>query len=163
MATVFIAIGSNVEPEEHFRQCGMMLRRIWGDDITFSEVYRTAAMEVEDQDDFLNAAARIETDMPCREVFARLQAIENVLEKAPPFKFGPRTIDLDLLLYDADVIDEEDLQVPHPRMHTRRFVLEPLSELVEHDRKHPALNKTLHALYQDTLDQNSVLDESVSL
>ena len=154
MATVYIAIGSNIDPEENLKQCAGFLRKTWGVAIEFSDVCKTAAMEVEDQDYFLNAAAKINTDMSMRDVFLRMQAIERLLEKAPPYRFGPRTIDLDLLLYDEEVSEAEDMLVPHPRFHNRRFVLEPLLDVLEEGCMHPTLNVLVKDLYPDTLDQD---------
>ena len=83
-----------------------------------------------DQPRFLNAAAELETTLSPRELLDRMLAVERALgrERTGP-RFGPRTIDLDLLLYGDATLDEPDLQVPHPRLHERRFALEPLAEL----------------------------------
>ena len=83
-----------------------------------------------DQPAFLNAACAVETALSPRELLERLLAIERRLgrKRAGP-RFGPRTIDLDLLLYDDEVVAEPDLAVPHPRLAERRFALEPLAEL----------------------------------
>ena len=97
--------------------------------ITFSSVYKTAARDAEDQDDFLNAVAQLETDEEPEDIRLTLNAIEQELKKDPPYEKGPRTIDLDVLLYDDLQQDNPELTIPHPRMLERRFVLEPLSEL----------------------------------
>jgi len=83
-----------------------------------------------DQPRFLNGAAELETTLAPRELLDRLLAVERTLgrERSGP-RFGPRTIDLDLLLYGDERIDEPGLQIPHPRLHERRFALEPLAEL----------------------------------
>lgn len=125
---VFIGIGSNIDAENNLKAASAMLRLRWPD-TRFSSVYKTAAREVTDQADFLNAVAEIETDESPEAIAQTLQSIEHDLKKAPPFKYGPRTIDLDLLLYGDRTIQTSDLTVPHPRMRERRFVLEPLSEL----------------------------------
>ncbi len=85
----------------------------------------------EDQPRFLNAAARLETTRSARELLDLLLATERELGRVRGTgpRYGPRTIDLDLLLFDSQTLDEPGLQVPHPRMHERRFVLEPLAEL----------------------------------
>ncbi len=83
-----------------------------------------------DQPRFLNAVAALETDLPARELLERLLAVERVLGREPTGpRYGPRTIDLDLLLYGDEEIDEPGLVVPHPRLAERSFVLEPLSEV----------------------------------
>jgi 2-amino-4-hydroxy-6-hydroxymethyldihydropteridine diphosphokinase len=83
-----------------------------------------------DQPKFLNGAARLETDLPPRELLAALLAVEAELGRVRDGPSGgPRPIDLDLLLYEDEVLDEPGLTLPHPRLHERRFVLEPLAEL----------------------------------
>jgi 2-amino-4-hydroxy-6-hydroxymethyldihydropteridine diphosphokinase len=83
-----------------------------------------------EQPRFLNGACAVETELPARELLARLLAVEQALgRERTGVRFGPRTIDLDLLLYGAEEIDEPGLTVPHPRLAERRFALEPLVEL----------------------------------
>ena len=95
-----------------------------------SSLRETAPVGYTDQPAFLNGAARLETTLGARELLGRLLAVERALgrERTGP-RFGPRTIDLDLLLYGGETIDEAGLTVPHPRLHERRFALEPLVEL----------------------------------
>jgi 2-amino-4-hydroxy-6-hydroxymethyldihydropteridine diphosphokinase len=94
---------------------------------TFRE---TAPVDYLDQSPFLNGAVAVETELPPRQLLDRLLAIERELgrDRTGP-RFGPRTIDLDLLLYDAETVAEPGLTVPHPRLAERRFALEPLVEL----------------------------------
>ena len=96
-----------------------------------SAVRETEPVGYLDQPNFLNGAAQVETDLPARELLERLLAIEarlgRVRGEGP--RFGPRTIDLDLLVYGDETIDEPGLTVPHPRLAERRFALEPLAEL----------------------------------
>ncbi len=112
-------------------------------------------MEVSNQEDFWNAAAKVETEKDPKEVLEELQIIEQALEKNPPYRFGPRTIDLDLLLYGEDTVNELNLIIPHPRMETRRFVLEPLLELIEPAKLHPVLGKSWKDLFTEVEDQRS--------
>jgi 2-amino-4-hydroxy-6-hydroxymethyldihydropteridine diphosphokinase len=93
-------------------------------------VRETAPLGVVDQPPFLNTAARLETTLGPRELLDRLLAVERGLGRVRTGqRWGPRTLDLDLLLYGDAVLDEPGLTVPHPRLHERRFVLEPLCEL----------------------------------
>lgn len=90
----------------------------------------TEPVGITDQPRFLNAAAAVETELPARDLLDRLLAFERELGRTRTGpRFGPRTIDLDLLLYGSQEIDEPGLAVPHPRLHERLFALEPLAEL----------------------------------
>lgn len=97
-----------------------------------SRVYRTPAWGRIDQADFLNAAATLQTSLPARRLLEHLLDIEQRLGRdrsAGAERWGPRTLDLDLLLYGEAVIDEAGLRVPHPRLHERAFALVPLAEI----------------------------------
>jgi 2-amino-4-hydroxy-6-hydroxymethyldihydropteridine diphosphokinase len=98
--------------------------------VAVSSVRETDPVGLTDQPRFLNAAAAVDTELTARELLERLLAIERRLgrTRAGP-RFGPRTIDLDLLLYGDERLQEADLEVPHPRLHERLFALEPLFEL----------------------------------
>ena len=110
-------------------------------------------MYEEDQAPFLNAVAKFETEESPEKVLKVLQSMEVKLKKNPPHKYGPRTIDLDLLLYGKEHIDQEGIEVPHPRMHERRFVLEPLCELIDPQKKHPQYGETWIELLTKNCDQ----------
>ena len=95
-----------------------------------SSVRETEPVGLLDQPPFLNAAADVETELAPRALLDRLLTIERELGRTREGpRFGPRTIDLDLLLYGDEVVDEPGLELPHPRLHERRFALEPLAEL----------------------------------
>ena len=117
-------------------------------------MYLSAARDEESQDDFFNAVARVETDESPEEIHEKLNGIEEELGKDPPYKKGPRTIDLDILIYEDSnhkspaspagrQITNHNLIIPHPRMHERRFVLEPLCELCDNTQWQQCLEKTL--------------------
>lgn len=129
-----------------------MLREAF--DVAFSSVYRTAARDVEDQDDFLNAVAKIETEKSPEQMIEVFESIESTLKKDPPFEKGPRTIDIDILLSSKDEIRNTKYEIPHPRLHERRFVLEPLCELIDPESKHPTLNASYESFLKKTLDQD---------
>ncbi|HVS14037.1 MAG TPA: 2-amino-4-hydroxy-6-hydroxymethyldihydropteridine diphosphokinase [Thermoanaerobaculia bacterium] len=94
---------------------------------------------------FLNGVVRIETELSPRALLALLQRVEHELGRERSVPDAPRTLDLDLLLYDDRVIDEPGLRVPHPRLHRRRFVLEPLCEIAP-DWRHPESRRTMAEL-----------------
>jgi 2-amino-4-hydroxy-6-hydroxymethyldihydropteridine diphosphokinase len=130
----FVALGSNLGDRE-----GTILRSLAALQeqqgirvVRVSALRETDPVGYEEQPRFLNGVVELETDLPARVLLGRLLAIERTLGRTrgpgqPPL--GPRTIDLDLLLYGNDTLNEAGLQIPHPRMHERRFVLEPLAEL----------------------------------
>lgn len=96
-----------------------------------STFYRSEPWGVEDQPPFVNAVAVIATDLPPEDLLESLKAIEARLGRVPSYRWGPRALDLDILLYDDARIDRPELQIPHPRMHERAFVLVPLAEVDE--------------------------------
>jgi 2-amino-4-hydroxy-6-hydroxymethyldihydropteridine diphosphokinase len=133
VARAFVGLGSNLgDREAALRQALDEIAELPGTDVLGVSSFRdTAPVGIVDQPRFLNAAAELETNLPPRELLAALLEIERRLGRdraaAPPG--GPRTIDLDLLLYGDSRISEPELQIPHPRLAERRFVLEPLAEL----------------------------------
>ncbi len=98
--------------------------------VAVSDLRDTDPVGITDQPRFVNAAAAVETDLPARELLERLLGIERRLGRTREGpRFGPRTIDLDLLLFGEERVDEPGLEVPHPRLHERLFALEPLADL----------------------------------
>jgi 2-amino-4-hydroxy-6-hydroxymethyldihydropteridine diphosphokinase len=133
VATAFAGIGSNLgEPD---RQIAAALDQLAAEDgielRAVSTLRETEPVGYLGQPNFLNGAVRIETELRPRELLERLLAIESRLGRVRGEgpRFGPRTIDLDLLVYGDETIDEPGLTVPHPRLAERRFALEPLAEL----------------------------------
>jgi 2-amino-4-hydroxy-6-hydroxymethyldihydropteridine diphosphokinase len=128
VARAYIGLGSNLGDREAALRDALDLL---GDEVVAVSSFRdTDPVGYLDQPRFLNAAAALETELEPRALLDRLLAIELELGRTREGpRFGPRTIDLDLLLYGDEVIDEPGLVVPHPRLAERRFVLEPLAEL----------------------------------
>ena len=131
MTTAYVGLGANLGDRETTLGRALELLGERLELTAVSSLRDTEPVGYVDQPRFLNAAARIETELSPRELLDVLLDVERELgrvrEGSP--RFGPRTIDLDLLLYGDDAIDEPGLTVPHPRLHERRFVLEPLAEL----------------------------------
>lgn len=130
MTVAYIGLGSNLGAREENLRVALERLRALGQ-LRVSSVRETEPVGVTDQPRFLNAAAELETDLGPRELLARLLEIERELgrERAAEKRWGPRPIDLDLLVYGEEAIDEPGLTVPHPRLAERRFALEPLHEL----------------------------------
>jgi 2-amino-4-hydroxy-6-hydroxymethyldihydropteridine diphosphokinase len=128
----FIGLGANLgDREATLRRALELLGAEQGIEVVRVSSFReTDPVGIVDQPRFVNAATEVSTTLEAGELLRRLLAIEQLLgrTRSGP-RLGPRTIDLDLLLYDEERIDEPGLQVPHPRLHERRFALEPLAEL----------------------------------
>lgn len=132
MPLVYIGLGSNLgDREATIRRALELLAADAAIEVeAVSSLRETDPVGYVDQPRFLNGAAALRTELPPRAVLERLQRVERALgrDRTGP-RFGPRTIDLDLLLYDDEQINEAGLEIPHPRLAERRFVLEPLAEL----------------------------------
>jgi len=133
MTRSFVGLGANLEdPRRQIERALELLAAEDGVDlIAVSALRETDPVGYDDQPRFLNGAAELQTSLSARELLERLLAIEQRLGRVRGEgpRFGPRTIDLDLLLYGDASIDEKGLQIPHPRLHERRFALEPLADL----------------------------------
>lgn len=131
MKTSFIAIGTNIEPREtHFKQALSLLNH--HKQITIikrSSIYETAPVGFLEQSHFLNGVIQIDTSLSPHELLDVCQRIEHQLGRERIIKNGPRTIDLDILLYDDEEVNDRRLTIPHPRMQQRAFVLIPLEEI----------------------------------
>ena len=131
MARVYLSLGANVGDRADTLRSGIaaLPAATGGRVVAVSPLYETAPWGVTDQPPFLNGAVLLETDRPPRALLERLLEVERELGRVRGRRYGPRTIDLDLLLYGDRVVDEPGLAVPHPRLHERAFALEPLLDL----------------------------------
>lgn len=147
-SVVFIGLGSNLGDRAALLSGAVeRLRATPGiGSVTLSRVHETEPVGgPSGQGRYLNAVAQVETTLEPHALLAELRRIETGAGRERRERWGPRTLDLDLLLYDDRVIDSPDLTVPHPRLHERRFVLEPLAELAP-ELVHPVLRRTITEL-----------------
>ena len=146
MPVVYISIGSNLGNREE--NCLRAITLLSGEGILVkrrSSLYETEPWGVTDQPRFINMSLEMETEKEPEKLLEVLKGIEKRLGRQDTSCWGPRIIDLDILLYDDRIIDRPNLQIPHPLMHERDFVLKPLSEIAP-KKIHPVLKKTVEEL-----------------
>lgn len=145
MTVAYLGLGSNLGDRRAQLDRAVDAIAAWARVTARSSWIVTAPVGYQQQADFVNGALAIETGRPAAALLAALKTLEVDLGRLPTFPDGPREIDLDLLFYGDEIIEEPGLVVPHPRLHERRFVLEPLCELAP-DLVHPVLGSTLSEL-----------------
>jgi 2-amino-4-hydroxy-6-hydroxymethyldihydropteridine diphosphokinase len=154
--TIFLSLGSNVGDREKNLRTAIDFLPDAGVDVTkVSSFYETEPVDLLDQPWFLNCVVQGETVVPAVDLLPKLRQIESRMGSKKIIARGPRLIDLDILLYGQQIVDTAELQVPHPRMHLRRFVLEPLAEIAP-DAKHPFRRGTASDLLRKLADRSVV-------
>ena len=150
----YISLGSNMgNKKENLEKAISELSQVKDTFVTKkSEIIETEPFGYKEQDDFLNACVGIKTLLPARELLKELLAIEKRMGRERKIKWGPRIIDLDIIFYGKEVIEEDDLIVPHPYMEYREFVLKPLEEIIP-NFVHPLLMKRVSTLRKE-LEEN---------
>jgi len=156
MHTAILHIGSNVGNRlKYLSVCKTLISQRIGAIENSSSVYETEAWGLKEQEAFLNQAFEVSTSLDILDLLSICQEIENTLNRTRSIKWGPRTIDIDIIFYDDLEIDEEKIQIPHPRMHERNFVLFPLYEIVP-NWHHPTLGKSVKELKNESQDTSNV-------
>ena len=155
--SVYISIGSNIgNRRDNLHRASDALDQSESVTVTaVSPFYMTEPVDFTEQDWFVNAVLKIQTDLVPHELLALLKEIEKEMgQHEKSVRFGPRIIDLDIVYYADQVVKEEGLEIPHPRMHKRYFVLNPLYD-IDRDVLHPVFNKTPGELLREMNDKEN--------
>ena len=155
MAEVFLGLGSNIGDSRQILKNAIEELKKIGTVVAVSSFYKTEPVGVKDQPWFVNCVVKIETELEPIALLQETQKIENMFGRERTLHWGPRTLDIDILFYDTLVVQTPELKIPHPCLHERRFVLEPLME-IEPKKMHPALQKTVQDLFQNLSDLSEV-------
>lgn len=152
MAAIFLLLGSNLGNRQLFLQQAIMQIEDQIAPVTkTSSTYETQSWGVADAPDYLNMVVVLQTNLPPQALLGKILNIEHELGRERRERWGARVIDIDILFYGDDIINEPNLQIPHPRLHERRFTLEPLAELAP-EYIHPVFNKSIAALKTELKD-----------
>jgi len=142
---VYLSLGTNLgDRQANLADAIERLRRI-GDVVSISSFYETEPVELAAQPWFLNCAVALQTEKMPKQLLAAVMEIEKELGRRREQKKGPRTIDIDILLFGNSTVNTQDLKIPHPAMQERRFVLEPLAEIAP-EQRHPVFKRTIREL-----------------
>ena len=152
----YIGVGSNVGDRKDNCRKAIELLGETGRVLSISSLYHSEPVGYKEQEDFINAVVSIETDLSATELLDACHVIEGRLGRKRTLRWGPRTIDLDILLYGDQIMNQPHLIIPHPLMATRKFVLAPLAEIAP-EVMHPVLQKTARQLLRELKDASRVI------
>ncbi len=156
MNTTYLLLGSNMgNSRQQLLQAKKNIQQQIGKIIRQSNLYSTAAWGNTQQPDFLNQVIIVQTKLTAAQTMQSILTIEKKMGRIRNKKNDPRIIDIDILFYNKEIIDNSNLIVPHPQLQNRNFVLVPLNQLSP-NFKHPVLNKTIHQLLRNSPDKLTV-------
>lgn len=149
-SSAFISIGSNIgDKEANLNKAIELLTKDSDTKLVKTSSYiKTEPWGYENQEEFLNCAVEVQTILSSRELLEKNQRIEQEMKRERKIKWGPRIIDLDIIFFNDEINNEEDLIIPHPRMEERKFVLDPLNEIAP-NMMHPVINKRVWKLLEE--------------
>lgn len=156
MNIAYLLIGGNIgDRRQSLKLAAKAIEAQCGTISRYSHIYETAAWGKQDQNSFLNQALELQTSLSAHELLDCVLQIEEDMGRIREIKYGPRTIDIDVLLFNDAVIDTSNLKVPHPELPNRRFTLQCLNDIAA-KKKHPVSGKTIKQLLADCPDPLSV-------
>jgi 2-amino-4-hydroxy-6-hydroxymethyldihydropteridine diphosphokinase len=150
-----LLLGSNLGDSRHHLRDALRRLAACGQIRKESSVYRSAAWGNISQPDFLNMTIDLQTELAPKALLTEILTIETSMGRKRTEKWGPRLIDIDILLFDDDIVNSSNLVIPHPEMHNRRFTLVPLAEIAP-DLVHPVLKKSINQLLLECIDPLAV-------
>lgn len=154
--SAYLLLGTNIGNRlQHIQQAITLLHKTCGKILYQSSLYETAAWGHTQQPAFINQCILLKTKYSAEELIFKILNIELKMGRVRTINMGPRVIDIDIILFNNDVIDTPNLQVPHPRMHLRKFVLTPLAEIAG-DIQHPLEKKSINELLKNCPDNLDV-------
>lgn len=154
---VFLSLGSNLgERIPNMRQAAKLVEKYVGKIAKASSLYETEPWGEENQDPFINQVLMVNTTLEPRDLLSAITKIEREMGRIRKEKWGPRTIDVDILFYGKRIIRDKGLEIPHPELHLRNFILVPLMEIAP-ELEHPILHMAIDELYMNSKDPGEVV------
>ena len=151
----FLTGGNLGDREQYLATARSLINEQCGTIVTASSLYETAAWGKTDQPSFLNQALELDTNLNAKQLIRRILKVEKMMGRTRDEKYGPRLIDIDMLLFNNEKHNYHFLKIPHPEMQNRRFALLPLAEIAP-EIVHPVLNKTITQLLKECSDKLDV-------